>query len=111
MGQRKMHKAKLEEQNRLLRQAAKRTRYVSQNESKIKVFSNVVDVNNLPNDYWEWKDLYSRLGLPKNSSETEIRKQYLKFAHLYHPDKAKVENIEARFQAIKEAYELLVKTH
>ena len=107
----KWKKSIFEEQEKLLRQAAKRSKNVFQNKSKIRAFSNVVHVDDLPNDHWEWKDLYSRLGLPRNSSQTEIRKQYLKFARLYHPDKAKVRNAEPRFQAIKEAYELLVKDH
>ena len=62
----------------------------------------------LPNNHWQCKSFFGRLGLPENSSRDLIRKHYKKLALLYHPDKQKPgQDFSARFQAIKEAYEML----
>ncbi len=51
------------------------------------------------------KDYYKILGVPKNSSQEEIKKAYYKLAHLYHPDKKGGD--EAKFKEINEAYQVL----
>jgi len=51
------------------------------------------------------KDYYKILGVPKNSSQEEIKKAYYKLAHLYHPDKKGGD--EAKFKEINEAYQIL----
>lgn len=55
-----------------------------------------------------YKDYYSVLGLKKNASAEEIKKQFRKLALKYHPDRnAGDRNAEARFKEISEAYEVL----
>lgn len=109
---------KYEEQERLLRQSADRARFTPQGAAitnkyqqgkAAPIFLRPLNVTNLPDNHWTWTDLYSRLGLPKNSSDIEIRKQFRKLALLYHPDKTKHADGPVRFQAVKEAYELLCK--
>ena len=51
------------------------------------------------------KDYYKILGIPKNSSQEEIKKAYYKLAHLYHPDKKGGD--ETKFKEINEAYQVL----
>jgi len=110
----KLNEAK-ELQERLLRQSANRARHVSLNKRKFEsigqahALSKPADVNDLPKDHWKSLDLYYRLGLPKNASEIEIKKQFRKLALAYHPDKSSFDDSMTRFQAIKEAYELLCK--
>jgi len=53
------------------------------------------------------KDYYNILGVPKTSTEDEIKKAYRKLALKYHPDKNKSPNAEERFKQIAEAYEVL----
>ena len=102
-------------QERLLRQSANRVRDVSRSKRKFEYIGQThalnkpADVNDLPRDHWKSSDLYYRLGLPKNASEIEIKKQFRKLALAYHPDKSSFDNSMVRFQAIKEAYELLCK--
>jgi len=50
---------------------------------------------------------YKILGLPDNSSENEVRKQYRKLVMRYHPDKNPSKDAELKFIAIKDAYEVL----
>lgn len=55
-----------------------------------------------------YKDYYSVLGLKKNASAEEIKKQFRKLALKYHPDRnAGDRNAEARFKEVSEAYEVL----
>jgi molecular chaperone DnaJ len=54
------------------------------------------------------KDLYSILGVSKNSSEEEIKKAYRKIAMKYHPDRNPGDKeAEAKFKEAAEAYEIL----
>lgn len=55
----------------------------------------------------EFKDYYKILGVSKNASADEIRKQYRKLARKYHPDVNKDPEAEARFKEVGEAYEVL----
>ncbi|MFH1460893.1 MAG: molecular chaperone DnaJ [Patescibacteria group bacterium] len=56
------------------------------------------------------KDYYQILDVPKNASETEIKKAYRKLALKYHPDRApedKKKEYEQKFKEISEAYRVL----
>ncbi len=55
------------------------------------------------------EDFYKLLGVSKNASEPEIKKNYRKMAMKYHPDrnKEKPKVAEKKFKQIKEAYESL----
>lgn len=56
------------------------------------------------------KDYYEILGVPRDASEEEIKKQYRKLALKYHPDKApesKRKEYEERFKEISQAYRVL----
>jgi len=55
-------------------------------------------------------DYYEILGVPKSSSEDEIKKAYRKLALKYHPDRApedKKTEYEAKFKEISQAYSVL----
>lgn len=54
-------------------------------------------------------DYYALLGVPKNSSESDIKKAYRKMALKWHPDKNLANQAEAekKFKEISEAYEVL----
>lgn len=53
-------------------------------------------------------NLYDVLGLAKNASATEIRRAYRKASMRFHPDRnGGTDAAKKRFQAIKEAYEVL----
>jgi molecular chaperone DnaJ len=54
------------------------------------------------------QDFYSILGVPRNSSQEEIKKTYRKLAMKYHPDKNPGnKQAEEKFKSITEAYEIL----
>ena len=59
------------------------------------------------------RDYYEVLGVPKNASESDIKKAYRKAAMKYHPDKfansseAEKKDAEEKFKEINEAYEIL----
>ncbi len=56
----------------------------------------------------EYKDYYKVLGVSKNASADEIRKEFRKLARQYHPDVAKNKaQAEEKFKEINEAYEVL----
>jgi molecular chaperone DnaJ len=53
------------------------------------------------------KDYYSILGVPRSSSEQEIKKAYFSLAKKYHPDINKEPDAKERFSEISTAYETL----
>lgn len=53
------------------------------------------------------KDYYEILGVPKTSTADEIKKAYRKLALLYHPDRNKTKEGEAKFKEVTKAYEVL----
>nr|WP_225751850.1 DnaJ C-terminal domain-containing protein [Pseudoclavibacter sp. Marseille-Q3772] len=57
---------------------------------------------------WFEKDFYQVLGVEKDVSEAELKKQYRKLARQYHPD-SNPDNpaAEAKFKEISEAYDVL----
>jgi len=56
----------------------------------------------------EYKDYYKTLGISKDASQAEIKKQYRKLAIKYHPDKNPGnKQSEEKFKDLGEAYEVL----
>ncbi|TAJ75955.1 MAG: J domain-containing protein [Gallionellaceae bacterium] len=53
------------------------------------------------------ENLYNILGVSPNATADEIKKAYRTLAMRHHPDRATHPGSEARFNAIKTAYELL----
>lgn len=54
------------------------------------------------------KNYYQELGLDKNATDEQIKKEYRKLAHKYHPDKNNGnKDSELKFQRINEANEIL----
>lgn len=56
----------------------------------------------------EYKDYYSVLGVARNATQDEIKKQYRKLAVKYHPDKNQGDKkAEEKFKEISEAYQVI----
>jgi curved DNA-binding protein len=56
----------------------------------------------------KYKDYYETLGVPRNASESDIKKAFRKLAREYHPDVAKnKKQAEEKFKEVNEAYEVL----
>jgi len=53
------------------------------------------------------QDYYEVLGVPRNASNDEIRKEFRKLAKLYHPDRNREPDAEDKFKEINEAYQVL----
>jgi molecular chaperone DnaJ len=52
-------------------------------------------------------EFYALLGVPRDASESDIKKAYRKLAMEFHPDKNSSPTAEGRFKEITEAYEVL----
>jgi len=55
------------------------------------------------------KDPYEILGIPRDSSESDIKKTYKKLALQWHPDKNKEEGSEEKFKEISQAYKEIIE--
>lgn len=55
----------------------------------------------------EYKDYYKILGVSKNATAAQIKKEYRKLARKFHPDVNKAANAEEKFKELGEAYEVL----
>ncbi len=53
------------------------------------------------------RDYYDVLGIPRDSSEEEIKKAFRKLALEFHPDRNRSDGAEARFKEVNEAYQVL----
>jgi len=58
--------------------------------------------------FMEYKDYYKILGVKKNATDAEIKKEYRKLAKKYHPDVNQNDEVASnKFKEINEAYEVL----
>jgi DnaJ-class molecular chaperone len=56
----------------------------------------------------EYRDYYRTLGVPRDASDTDIKKAFRKLARKHHPDVNRSDpNAEARFKEVNEAYAVL----
>jgi curved DNA-binding protein len=55
----------------------------------------------------EYRDYYKVLGVSRDASAEDIKKQYRRLARKYHPDVSKEKNAEEKFKEVQEAYEVL----
>ena len=110
-----------QEQERLFREAAARVKGQEMAHRRIQIARGgvqfysepVKDVATLPKDHFKWPNLYSRLGLPQRAPFDDVKKNYRRLCLLYHPDKARgnEQEVQDRFQAIKDAYETISESH
>jgi curved DNA-binding protein len=55
----------------------------------------------------KFRDYYEVLGVPRTSTQEEIRRSYRKLARKVHPDVNKAKDAEDKFKELNEAYEVL----
>jgi molecular chaperone DnaJ len=55
------------------------------------------------------RDYYELLGIPRNASESEIKKAFRRLARELHPDVSEAPDAQERFREVVEAYEVLSK--
>jgi curved DNA-binding protein len=55
----------------------------------------------------KYNDYYKIMGLERNASQDDIKREYRKLARKFHPDVSKEPNAELRFKEVGEAYEVL----
>jgi len=53
------------------------------------------------------QDYYEVMGVPRNASDEEIKREFRKLAKLYHPDRNREPGAEDKFKEINEAYQVL----
>ncbi len=58
----------------------------------------------------KYKDYYVALGLSRSATQDDIKRAYRKLARKYHPDLSKLDDAEARFKELGEAYSVLKDT-
>src|ERR1700751_1222819 len=58
----------------------------------------------------KYKDYYEALGLPRSATQDDIKRAYRKLARKYHPDLSKLDDAEAHFKELGEAYSVLKDT-
>lgn len=105
----------LEMQERLFREAAAKMRSQASvrvtsadlTDSTFLIKTPIFDVADRFPDHWTWKDPYSVLGLPLNSSAQLVKSQFRRLARTYHPDKSADMNTSAKFHSIASAYHKL----
>ena len=55
----------------------------------------------------EFKDYYDIIGVKRDATQDEIKREYRKLARKFHPDISKETDAEERFKQVGEAYEVL----
>ena len=53
------------------------------------------------------RDYYEVLGVPRSSSDDDLKKAFRKLAFKYHPDRNKEAGAEDKFKEVNEAYQVL----
>jgi hypothetical protein len=103
-------------QERLFREAAEKLRArasssasadSSKQDNAPFITTPISNINELYPEHWRWKDAYSVLGLPAQSSMKLVKTHYRKLARIYHPDSSGSSSTSNKFHAITLAYRKL----